>query len=74
MWYVPEINFSEKTDKILKLKKKNFMACFLDGVQQSQGCRATTKRQFTFYHSVARSFWYSVDRSWKAELTGNPVP
>ena len=23
----------------------------MDGVQLSQGCRATTRRQFTFYHT-----------------------
>ena len=27
---------------------------FMDGVQLSQGCRATTRRQFPFYHSVPR--------------------
>ena len=31
------------------------------GSQLSQGYRVTTRRQFTFYNSVRRSFWYSFD-------------
>ena len=37
------------------------------GVQLSQGCRATTKRQFNFYYSVRRGSWYSFHRPWKDE-------
>ena len=31
-------------------KSKLYGPVFLDGVQLSQGYRATTRRQFTFYH------------------------
>ena len=34
---------------------------FMDGVKLSQGSRATTKKQFTFYHSVPRRSWYSLN-------------
>ena len=43
-WVYPEAHSQVKY-------KKNFMALFIDGVQLSQGYRATTRRQFTFYHS-----------------------
>ena len=33
----------------------------------SQGYGATTRRKFTFYHSVPRSFMYSTDRTRKDE-------
>ena len=49
------------------LLKKNFTALVMDGVQLSQGYRATTRRQFTFYHSVLRTTWYSFSQSWKDE-------
>ena len=41
--------------------KKN-MAFFMDGVQLSQGYRATMRKQFTFWHLLTRSLWYSTDR------------
>ena len=43
--------------KKLKKKKKTTTLCplFIDGVQ---GCRATMRRQITFYHSVPRNSWY----------------
>ena len=44
----------------------------MDGVQPSQGYRATTRRQFTFYHSVPRSSWYSFNRPWKDERLSWP--
>ena len=31
----------------------------MDGVQQSQGYRAITRRQFTFYHLGPKNSWYS---------------
>ena len=34
----------------LKLKRKTLWPLFVDGVQLSQGYRANTKRQFTYYH------------------------
>ena len=39
----------------------------MDGVQLPQGYRATSRRQFTFYHQVPRKFWYSFDQPWKDE-------
>ena len=33
----------------------------MDMVQLSRGYRATTRRQFTFYHSVPRSSWYLIN-------------
>ena len=39
----------------------------MDVVQLSKGYRATKRRQFTFYHSVPRSSWYSFNRSRKDE-------
>ena len=39
----------------------------MDRAQMSQGYRATRRRQFTFYHSVARSSWYSFNQPQKDE-------
>ena len=35
----------------------------MDMVHLSQGYRSTKRRQFTFYHVVPRSSWYSFDQS-----------
>ena len=43
-----------------------FMALFLDGVQLPQAT-VTSRRQFTFYHSVPRNSWYSFYRPRKDE-------
>ena len=51
---------------ILKLKKP-YGPFFMDGVQLSHDYRATTRRQFTFHHSVPRNSWYSIDWPWKDE-------
>ena len=32
----------------------------MDGIQLSQGHRATTRRQFTFYHLIPITSWYSI--------------
>ena len=45
---------------------------FIDGVQLSQGYRATTRRGFTFYHSVPRSSWYPFNRPRKDERLSWP--
>ena len=39
--------------------KKNLMLPFMDRVQLPQGCWATARRQFFFYHQVPSNFWYS---------------
>ena len=44
----------------------------MDGVQLPQGCRATTRSQFTFYHLGPRNFWYSFDRPRKDERLSRP--
>ena len=49
------VNFVWKGDKVnwrrKKLFKKNDLCpLFMDGLQLSQGCRATTRRQSTFHH------------------------
>ena len=33
---------------------------------------ATSRRQFTFYHSVSRNSWYSFYRPWKDERLSRP--
>ena len=53
-------------------KKNQTLPLFMDGVQPSQGYRATTRRQFTFYHSVPRSSWYSFNLPWKDERLSWP--
>ena len=45
---------NKKTD-YLTCKLKTLLLLFMDGVQLSQGYRATARRQFTFYHSVSRN-------------------
>ena len=45
-------------------KKKTLWPLFMDGVQSHQGYRATTRRQFTFYHSIPRNSWHSFNRPW----------
>ena len=39
----------------------------MDVVQLSHGCKATTRRQFIFYHQVPKSSLYSFDRPRKDE-------
>ena len=56
----------------LKKTFKTLWPLFMDAVQLSQGYRATTRRQFTFYHLVPRSFWYSFDRPLKDERLSQP--
>ena len=36
-------------------KKKNLWPLFMDGVQLSRACKATIRRQFSFYQYVPRS-------------------
>ena len=50
------------------LKKKNFMApfCLWMGLNCLKAI-ATSRRQFTFYHSVPRNSWYSFYQPQKDE-------
>ena len=47
--------------------KKTLWPLFMDEVQLSQLYRASTMIQFTFYHSVPRSYWNSFNWPWKDE-------
>ena len=44
----------------------------MDEIELSQGYRATTRRQFAFYHLVPRSSWYSFNRPQKDERLSWP--
>ena len=44
----------------------------MDGVNLPQGYRASTRRQFTFYHKVPRNSWYSFDRPRMDERLSRP--
>ena len=44
----------------------------MDGVQLSQGYIVTTRRQFTFYHKVYSSSWYSFHRPRNDERLSRP--
>ena len=44
----------------------------MDRVQLSQECRATTRRQFAFYHKVPQSSWYPFDQPQKDERLSRP--
>ena len=44
----------------------------MDAVQLPEGCIATTRRQFSFYHWVPRSSWYSFDWPGKDERLSRP--
>ena len=52
-------------------KKKTLWPLFIDGVQLPQA-RATSRRQFTFYHKVPRNPLYSFYQPWKDEQLSQP--
>ena len=56
----------------LLLLKKTLRLLFMDGVQLSQGYRATARRQFTFYNSATRTSWYLFNRLRKNERLSWP--
>ena len=45
---------------------------FMDRVQLPKVYRATTRKQFTFYHSVLKNFWYTFDQPRKDERLTRP--
>ena len=51
---------TKMTDYVMNCiaKKKTLWPLFMDGVQLSQGYKATSRRQSTFYHSVPKTSWY----------------
>ena len=56
-----------KKQIILYEKYKTLWPLFMNGVQISQGYRATARKQFTFYQPVSWSFWYSFNQLWQDE-------
>ena len=46
----------------------------MDEIQQPEGYRATTRRQFTFYYKVTGTSWYSFDRPWRDERLSRLEP
>ena len=63
--------------------KKTLWHLFMDRVQLPKVYRATTRKQFTFYHSVLKNSWYPFDqprkderltRPWSRTVVFNTVP
>ena len=52
--------------------KKVLWSLFMDRVQLPKVYRATTRRQFTFYHSVPKNSWYPFDQPRKDERLTQP--
>ena len=58
-----------------KYTTKNFKKLYGPFLWMGFNClkaRATSRRQFTFYHSVPRNFWYSLYRLRKDERLSRP--
>ena len=66
--YVPLVG---KKNKILKTLKK-LCGPFLWMGFNCLKATATSRRQFTFYHSVPSNSWYSFYRPWKDERLSRP--
>ena len=64
---IPLLPVRIKKQIILYEKLKTVWPLFISAVQLSQGYRGTTRRQFTFYHSLPRIYWYSFDQHQKDE-------
>ena len=58
--------------KTLTLKKKQLYGPFLWMGFNCLKARATSRRQFTFYHEVPRNFWYSYCQPWEDERLTQP--
>ena len=70
-WFLNTLLLPAKNKEkiILYENLKALWVLFMDGVQLSEGYRATARRQFAFYHSVPRSFWYSFNQlQWDKRL------
>ena len=52
--------------------KKTLWSLFMNRVQLPKVYRATTRRQFTFYHSVPKNSWYPFDQPRKDERLTRP--
>ena len=53
-------------------KKKKLYGLFLWMGFNCLKARATSRRQFTFYHSVPRNSWYSFYQPWKDKRLSQP--
>ena len=52
--------------------KKTLWSLFMDRVQLPKVYRATTRRQFIFYHSVPKNSWYPFDQPQKDRRLTRP--
>ena len=57
--------------KACEQKKQTLWPLFMDGVQLPKA-KTTSRRQFTFYHSVPTNSWYSFYRLRKDERLSQP--
>ena len=57
--------------KLVNKKKQTLWPLFMDGVQLPKA-KTTSRRQFTFYHSVPTNSWYSFYRLRKDERLSQP--
>ena len=58
--------------RVSSSKKKTLWPLFMNRVQLPKVYGATTRRLFTFYHSVPRNSWYPFDQTWKDERLTQP--
>ena len=77
--YGPEFKFKKHSNRLysgqcdissILLKKKQLYGSFQ--VQMLKVYRATTRKQFTFYHSVLRNSWYRFDQTRKDKRLTRP--
>ena len=52
--------------------KKHFIPLFMDRVQLPKVYRVTTRKQFTFYHSIPKNSWYLFHQPRKDERLTRP--
>ena len=66
------MNHTNKVILVLSYFKKKLYGPFLWMGFNCLKATATSRRQFTFYHSVPRNSWYSFYRPWKDERLRRP--
>ena len=59
IWYSVKYLWNINWEVLSMVKLGKTWPPFMYGVQQPQGYRATSRKQFTFYHQVPRNPWYS---------------
>ena len=68
----PEVQVVKKSSpRWLQIKKKLYGPFLRIGFSCLKAT-ATSRRQFTFYHSIPRNSWYSFYRPWKDERLSRP--